>query len=184
MLTTLSFKVLLISLCLLPLSNSFAESEPSCLNTAWKLAPYTDTSGTYVAVIEVSEVSEVNATALSCLVVTQLLALAHNVPKNLTAGLIESTTGTSLLAKWNLKEDFFLLIETHLEGEESGAGRFTLYPNVLDRLKDITLVTPFPTRFSNPLENLRFKSGPVKASKQQLLELLEGGKWIDVEDSL
>lgn len=135
---------------------------------------YKSSRGEQVVMYKVEETLATSATDLACILGTEFLKRVQDFPDKIIIGI---TSGSSLmLVKWNIKEDFILLIEVTIPaGEYRGTGVFTKYPQPLERIKEIMTNKPFPKKEElSPHLRLKFKQNLVQVSKKTLENLMSG----------
>lgn len=166
---------LTLLLFLLP---SFARPEDPniCYNPTWQTIRKLTDKNQLVVIYKVPTDYSITATNLSCVLVKEFLSSTNNLPTQAVVGLISEDGRSAFLAKWSMKEDYLMFIEAHIAPlEYTTEGLFTIYPQPLQRIKDIMLAKKLPMPEDLPLcVRNKFKTNYVETSIFQLKALLKG----------
>lgn len=149
-----------------PLSS---KSEPICGGTLNPLNKYEDEAKGKVVIFE--KPSSATKADLTCALGNEFIKTASNVPDIMTIGITNPHRDSLTVAQWKITENVFLLITLELnENLQVGTGVFIVYPSPLERVMDLLIQREFPDLTSHP----KYKSNKVKATKEQILNLVGG----------
>lgn len=92
----------------------------------------------------------------------------RTLPNKSTIGVIDKSGTVAAFIKWDLKEDYFMIIQV-----SNDVGVFTKFPKALDRITDVLIGNRFPKveDFPEHLKN-KYTQNTIKVSKEQLNSLI------------
>jgi hypothetical protein len=156
-------------------STSLGLDSNECFNENWKSVEYYDLDKGQVTLYKTPIGYKITATNATCILIKDFVSKANRVPMNSVIGLISEDYRQALIVKWNLEEDYLLLIEASIDQlEYRTIGKFVMYPSPLERIKEVVLNKKFPNPedLKAPLRR-KFKTNYLEISVFQLRGLLE-----------
>ena len=166
--------ILFLALILWLLSPYIATGQENnkCYDSSWEVSVYSHKTRGEVVLYLVPIGYKITPTNLACISVLEVIKRRKNMPNKLTVGLISKDYTEAFLIKWDLKNNRFILIETHTTTKYSTEGKFVVYPNPLKRLKEVLLVKRFPTPDQLPAHlRKKFKTNILTSTSSQLKAL-------------
>ena len=162
---------LLILIALLSTSTSFAAS--LCGESFTVNSYANEKRGEVVLYRTVSLTQSGNLGLLNCIVSTEFIKRAYNIPPKATVGIVTSDYRYLLLAQWNLPENIFMVIQIEIpQGSDKGMGSFFTYPNPTERIREAILNERFPVIEDTTLKNPRYNKHLVSATINSVKTLL------------
>jgi len=164
-----------ILVCTLILATAcIAEGVPPCYNKVdWETSQYSHKSRGEVILYKVPTNYDISPTNLACITVLALIELRKNVPNSMVVGLITEDFRQAFIVKWSIADNMFVLLEVYIpENQISSQSKFTVYPNPLKRIRELMVVSRFPTPDELPPQfKKKFKTNYMVTSVSHMKSL-------------